>query len=301
MSILDTFRDPVLAAFGKRFSSTEQTLIPERKVEQYTVRQKNWRNAWADICEGLGEWRLWIMLAWQDTRQRYSRTVIGPFWMTLSIGLFVATMGFLYSVLFQQPASEYIPFLAAGYISWMFFSVVVTESCGVFSLNKSIIEVRKIPASLFVYRMITRNLIGYGHNMVVYVIVALWFGIYPGLYILLLLPALFLIMVSGVWLGLILGLVSARFRDVPQLITNLLTVLFFVTPVIWVPNMSGNRLMAFANFNVLYHYVSVLRQPLLGRPPDGLSWLVVIGTTVFGMLISFILFARFRSRIPYWL
>jgi lipopolysaccharide transport system permease protein len=286
---------------GKAAGALKVSAFEERR----SVRSPGWRNnlynAWEDIWSGLIGWRLWMMLAWQDTSQRYARTVIGPFWMTLNVGIFIGTMGFLYAAIFNMSAKNYIPFLAAGYISWIFFAAVVTESCSVFLANKSTIEVRKIPYSLFVYRTVVRNLIVYGHNMLVYVIVAVWFGINPGFYIFLLVPALILICVNGIWLGLILGLVCCRFRDVPQLVTNLLTVLFFLTPVIWVPDMSGNQLMKFANINVLYHYISILRQPLLGLPPDLLSWEVVLGSTVIGASVSFLLYARFRSRVPYWL
>jgi ABC-type polysaccharide/polyol phosphate export permease len=264
-----------------------------------------WRSgftkAWADIWGGMLQWPLWTMLAWKDTRTRYSRTVLGPFWMTLSVGLFIGTMGFLYAAIFHMKVEDYLPYLAAGYISWMFFAAIITESCTVFLTQKSVIEVRKLPYSLFVYQTVARNLITYAHNMVVYVLVAIWFAINPGWYGLLLIPALFLICLTGLWCGLILGLTCTRFRDVPQLITNLLTIMFFLTPVFWLPDMTGNRLMAFANFNVLHHYVSILRQPLLGRAPDMLSWYVVVATTVFGMALASVIYARFRARIPYWL
>jgi lipopolysaccharide transport system permease protein len=263
--------------------------------------RSGFKKAWADIGGGMLQWPLWTMLAWKDTRTRYSRTVLGPFWMTLSVGLFIGTMGFLYAAIFHMKVEDYLPYLAAGYISWMFFAAIITESCTVFLTQKSVIEVRKLPYSLFVYQTIARNLVTYAHNMVIYVIVALWFAINPGWYGLLLIPALILICLTGLWCGLILGLICTRFRDVPQVVTNLLTIMFFLTPVFWLPDMTGNQLMAFANYNVLHHYVSILRQPLLGRAPDMLSWYVVVAMTVFGMVFASVIYARFRSRIPYWL
>jgi lipopolysaccharide transport system permease protein len=283
--------------------STADTLIVPKDVATKvpSIRRRNFQKAWADIWDGMLEWRLWTMLAWKDTRTRYSRTVLGPFWMTLSVGLFIGTMGFLYAAIFHMKVEDYLPYLAAGYVSWMFFAAVITESCTVFLTQKSVIEVRKVPFSMFVYQTITRNLIGYAHNMVVYVVVAIWFAINPGWYSLLLIPALILICLTGLACGLILGLICTRFRDMPQLVTNLLTIMFFLTPVFWLPDMTGNRLMAFANFNVLHHYVSILRQPLLGRAPDMLSWYVVTATTVLGLSFGSLLYARFRTRIPYWL
>jgi ABC-type polysaccharide/polyol phosphate export permease len=283
-------------------SMAKAVMAPDRaRPKAISNRRRGVEKAWDDIWGGLLQWQLWVMLAWSDTRQRYSRTVLGPFWMTLSVGLFIGTMGFLYAQIYNMKVEDYLPYLAAGYISWLFFAAVITESCSVFFMNKSVIEVRKLPYSMFVYRTIIRNLIGYAHNMVVYVIVAFWFAINPGWYGLLLIPALILISLTGLWVGLLLGLVCTRFRDMPQLVSNLLTIMFFLTPVFWLPNMSGNRLMLFANVNILYHYVSILRQPLLGRAPDMLSWYAVTGTTVLGMIVSTLLYGRFRARIPYWL
>jgi ABC-type polysaccharide/polyol phosphate export permease len=283
-------------------SLAKAVMAPDRaRPKAISNRRRGVEKAWDDIWGGLLQWQLWVMLAWSDTRQRYSRTVLGPFWMTLSVGLFIGTMGFLYAQIYNMKVEDYLPYLAAGYISWLFFAAVITESCSVFFMNKSVIEVRKLPYSMFVYRTIIRNLIGYAHNMVVYVIVAFWFAINPGWYGLLLIPALILISLTGLWVGLLLGLVCTRFRDMPQLVSNLLTIMFFLTPVFWLPNMSGNRLMLFANVNILYHYVSILRQPLLGRAPDMLSWYAVTGTTVLGMIVSTLLYGRFRARIPYWL
>ena len=71
-----------------------------------------------DIAEGLHRWRLWGLMGWQDIRRRYRRSVLGPFWLTLSMGVLVVTLGFLYGALFGIAIDDYLPYLTLGFLAW---------------------------------------------------------------------------------------------------------------------------------------------------------------------------------------
>jgi ABC-type polysaccharide/polyol phosphate export permease len=96
-------------------------------------------------------------------------------------------------------------------------------------------------------------------------------------------------------------MVSARYRDIPPLIANVLQVLLFVTPIFWSPSQLGEQGRLFVIFNYVYHLVDVLRSPLLGRVPLGLSYLVVLAGGILGWAFTFAVYARFRRRIAFWL
>ncbi len=130
--------------------------------------------------------------------------------------------------------------------------------------------------------------------------VAVVFGIWPGAVGLLALPALALLCVNGVWVGLLLGAASARFRDIPQFVGNLIPVIFLLTPVLWRADQVPKRAV-FVVFNPFYHFVEIVRMPLLGAPAPLLSWLVVIGITIVGWAATLAFFTRYRGRIAYWL
>ena len=83
---------------------------------------------------------LWGILGWQDIRQRYRRSVIGPFWLTISTGVMIAAMGFLYARIFGQDVSTYLPYLAVGLVVWGTISTIVTESCTAFTVVDQIIK-----------------------------------------------------------------------------------------------------------------------------------------------------------------
>jgi ABC-type polysaccharide/polyol phosphate export permease len=91
-----------------------------------------------------------------------------------------------------------------------------------------------------------------------------------------------------------------RFRDIPQIVASLLQVAFFLTPILWQPTMLSGRRVVVVDYNPFYHFVELIRGPLLGHDPSRLSWLVVAAITVVGWAMTLMLYSRYRSRIPYW-
>jgi ABC-2 type transport system permease protein/lipopolysaccharide transport system permease protein len=92
---------------------------------------------------------------------------------------------------------------------------------------------------------------------------------------------------------------SARFRDIPQLINSVVQIVFFVTPIMWKPELLRNRTYI-AEFNPFYHLIEIVRGPLLGSLPSANSYLAVLAITLVNMIFVGVFFARFRSRISYW-
>ena len=126
---------------------------------------------WADLREGFGRWHLWFNLAWKDIRSRYRRTVIGPFWTVLSTATLVEALGFVNATLWHVQISVYLPFFCAGYIAWLLFITIVNESGSSLIAAEASIKAIRIPYSVFVLRVLTRNLIVFGHNLLVFALV----------------------------------------------------------------------------------------------------------------------------------
>lgn len=252
-----------------------------------------------DIEEGLKAYHVWIMTGWQDIKMRYKRSTIGPFWITLSLGITVAAMGVLYARLFHQKVAEYIPYLSIGMVVWALISTLVTEGCSVFIQYEGIIKQIRMPFSVYVLRMIWRNLIIFFHNAVVLLFVYLWFSIAWGWQVILVPFGLLVIAVNAMWIGLILGTLSARFRDIPQTVTSLMQVLFFVTPVMWRAKLLKHH-MWIAQWNPAYNMMKLVMRPLQGRLPSEYSLVFVAVVTVVGWAVALAFFSRFRARISYW-
>ncbi|MGH6741115.1 MAG: ABC transporter permease, partial [Bradyrhizobium sp.] len=188
-----------------------------------------------DLRQGLGRYHLWCNLAWNDIRSRYRRTILGPFWTVLSTATLVAALGMVNAILWHTAIATYLPFFCAGYISWLLFLSIVNESGSALIDAELTIKSIRIPYCIFILRVVLRNLIVFAHNLSIFVVVAIIFGKWPTASIFLLPIGMALATLNYVWISLLLAVIGARFRDVIPLVTNLTTVLFFITPIFWQP------------------------------------------------------------------
>jgi ABC-type polysaccharide/polyol phosphate export permease len=253
-----------------------------------------------DLYAGLLAWPMWSTLGWQDIRQRYRRSVLGPVWITLSMAILIGTLGVIYGRVFHTELQDYLPFLCVGFIVWGFISSSANECCTAFTASAGIIKQSKGAFSIHVLRVVWRNFIVFAHTFVIFVPVAIIFGVKPHPAMLLVLPGLVLLFLNSIWLGLVIAILSARFYDVPQIVANLLQVVFFSTPIIWQAQSLGDESLI-AEINPIYHLVEVVRAPLLGRPPEPLSWIVTVAVLAIGFIAATALFRRVSLRIVYWI
>lgn len=261
--------------------------------------QNSLRQAIADVVSGLRLWQLWTMLGWHDILQRYRRSLLGPFWLTISMAVMVVSLGVLYAELFRTSVRDFLPFLCAGLLVWTFMSSFLLEGGVLFTGSESYIKQVKLPYSVYVFRSAWTKLIIFAHNLVIYFGIVLYFGIWPGSVGLLAIPGILLVTINFTLLCVLIGMVSARFRDIPQLIASVVQILFFVTPIMWKPELLQQRAY-FAYLNPLYQMIELVRAPLLGVAPALHAYVAVLGITLANFIIVATFFARFRSRIAYW-
>ena len=253
-----------------------------------------------DLVRGARMTQLWGRLGWQDVRGRYRRSALGPWWITISTGLTLVLLGALYGNLFAVPVRGHLPYVAIGVVTWSFLASLVVEGCQVFVEARGIVHQIGLPLSLHVYRLVWRTLLAFGHTVVLLPAVALLCGVWPGWTGLLALAGLAAVCVNGVWVGLLCGTVTARFRDVPPVVDSVMRVAFLATPIVWTPALLSERAWLVA-FNPFHHVLEVVRAPLLGELPAAGSWLAVGAVTVVGWTATLALYARCRGRIAFWL
>lgn len=255
--------------------------------------------AFADLLNGARLYELWSRFAFHDIRQRFQRSVLGPFWLTLSMGTLVAVLGLVFSTLFQQDVAKTLPYISTGIIFWGLLTSCINEGTTVFISAESYIRNLPMPLSVHFYRMMARNLIIWVFNMAIYLVVAVYFGLMPEWNALLFIPGFILFLINAAWISLAVGVLSTRYRDIPQVIANTLQVIFFLTPIFWSPATLPNR-PAFVVFNPFYHLIEIVRAPLLGEVAPLLSWGLCIGTALAGLGFTAWLYRRAHARIAYW-
>jgi len=253
-----------------------------------------------DVSSGLAAWRIWTMLASNDIKQRYRRSTLGQFWLTLSMATMIFSMGAVYSILFNIEIKTFIPYLAVSLVMWGFISSAINESANAFTENERIILHTNVAQSTFIYRMICRNSLVLAHNILIVPIVFVVFGIGINANIFWLIPGLLLVGLNCFWIAYFIAIVCARYRDVPQIIASVMQIMFFVTPVMFRPSQLGSHAYILL-MNPLASFLEVIRDPILGQAPSAASLAICVGLLLFGSLLTLAFVGRYGWRIVYWL
>jgi len=268
---------------------------------------RSWRKAADDLAGGWRQRQLWGHLGWQDIRQRYRRSVLGPIWITISMAVTAVALGILYAGLFDTELSLMLPHVLVGFIVWAFISGCIAEGSEVFIANEGLIKHLPAPLSVHVYRLVWRHTLFFAHNMAVYAVMLFVFPQALKWTAVAVVPALVLLALNGAWVALSVGIITTRFRDILPITQSIVQLMFFLTPIVWIydelvnsPNPAIAERARLAEFNPFLHFVEIIRRPLLGQDQLWRHWVVVLAITVVGWALTLVVLRRYRSRISYW-
>ena len=246
--------------------------------------------------------RLAMSLGWQDVRDTYQRSTLGPLWMTIALGVQVTSIGLVFGLLFGADLAVFFPFLAMSLTLWGFVVSTVNDSTGAYVQSQQIVKQMYVPSFFPVVRVISKNLIVFGHNLSIIVIVAAVFGIAPNANLAWFFPGLLVCTAVVYSVSVVAATVSARFRDVPPIISSVLMVSFYLTPIIWMPETLPEEFRNIVlTWNPFYHLMELIRAPILGSAPSVLNWGVGIGLFVVLGLFAWWVSRRYSWKIVYWL
>lgn len=256
----------------------------------------------ADLRTAYARYPIWWGLTWSDIRSQYRRTYLGPWWLTARMLVFAFGLTFLFGILFGQDLASFLPYVTVGFVCFQWMTGMVLAGASSLTGAASQIKSTPGPLSIFAFRGMAVNTIQLLHDLVVVVIVLAAFRP-PITWTIVLLPvAAAAILVNGLFVGLWLGPTVARFRDVGPMVTSIVTVLFFFTPIFWIPSqLTVDQRVALSIWNPFTYLLEFFRAPLLGTP---ISWWVVLGVaviTVVNVLVGILVFSRTRNRIAYWI
>lgn len=255
---------------------------------------------WRDLVEAIERLRLAVYFAWSDTKARYRRSFLGPFWLVLSTMVGVVGLGLVWSVLLRVDRAEFIPSLTIGLIVWQLISGCLAEGPAVFYRQASQIKDINLPSFFVSTQLILRQLVNLFHNIIVFIVVLAIFPRHASLLALLAIPGLILVIFNLLWVVQILGYVGARFRDVEPLVVAFLPILFFLSPVIYHARQLGAMEPIMA-LNPIGYWIGLIRDPVLGVVPSVGIYLFALAVTVAGWAAALWLTARKRHRLPYWI
>ncbi len=252
-----------------------------------------------DIVLGLKRWRLAWALARTDITHRYRGSVLGPLWLTISTAVMLGALGFLYAKLFQIDVRAYLPWLAVSLILWNMIAQAIGDACTSITSAESVVRQMPLPYSVHALRTVFRNAVVAAHNLPLIAIVFLIFGVSPGWGALMAIPGLVLLAVNAFWASMLLGLLCARFRDIPPIVGSVVQIAFFVTPVIWKPELIRES-QVWLPLNPFFVIMETMRGPIMGTGVPITIWIAAIFYTAIVAVVAHAFFTRFRNRVAFW-
>jgi lipopolysaccharide transport system permease protein len=258
-----------------------------------------WRLALADLIDGLKAHRVWMLLAKMDIKQRYRRSVLGPFWITITMIIWILAIGPLYSHLLGIGSAKFIPYLAMGIITWGLISGVILDGAGAFVGAENLVRSVKLPYTVHILRVLQRNLLIFAHNLLAFVPFMLYLGIRPEWRWLAAVPGVALILLAALPAAFLLGTLSARYRDLQQMIASIVQLAFFMTPIFWKAELLKDRAYI-AEYNPFQLLLEVVRRPVVEGIPSASTYLRIGVLLLVLYLMAAPFFARYRRRLAFW-
>ena len=253
-----------------------------------------------DLLEGLKQNHIFLYLGYEDMRQKYIRTTLGPLWLIIGTFVFACTMSLVMGSLFGQSIKSFLPFVTVGIATWTYIATNVSDATIIFIATSPIVSFFNLPISIQLYRCVTRNFLVFLHSFVVIIPMLFFMDIPVNLTTLLFIPGVILLMLNLLWVTTIFAMFATRFRDFQQVINILIGIVPFVTPIFWQKEFLSKR-QWIVDFNPVYHAIEIIRAPLLGQTPNYHSWYVMGGLLVFGFLIMILFMNKYRNRVVFWL
>jgi ABC-type polysaccharide/polyol phosphate export permease len=238
--------------------------------------------------------------AWLDMVCQYRRSRIGPLWDTINVAVMIVGLAVVSSGLFGSEMRSLVGYIGLGIIIWSVISAIVLEGCGALVRNANLILNTNISVDLYIGRAVFKTFITFGHHLILYLI-GVAFGLVPLAWAgLLAIPGIVLVFANGLWVVTVLALLCARFRDIELVVRNLLQLAFLVTPVFWNHQQIAANRRFIVDYNVLFHFIQIVRLPLLGEIPPAQSYLIVMGVTLLGYVAATLVYRGMRRQLAFF-
>ena len=243
-------------------------------------------------------------LTTRDLKARYRGSVLGYFWSLANPLLLLGVYTLVFSVFFQRPGvTPYPLFLFAGILPWSFFAASLLESTNALSSNAGLLKKVMFPAETLPLVVVFSHLIHFVLALPI-LLAAIAISVVMGSTtlspVILLAPILLLlqtILVAG--FALAISSASVLFRDLRDIVTNLLQLGFFITPVIYLlRDIPSQTIRALLRLNPMTPFITSYQSIFFfGRPPEKIDVALMLLYAALSFLVGFTIFDRLRDTL----
>lgn len=252
--------------------------------------------------DSFSSFKLANMFAWQDIRDAYRRTALGPWWIAVSLAVQVATIGAIFAIVLDIDIREFLPYLALSLVLWNFISQTLSESANAFFYSERIIKQISLPASFSIFRSLIKNFLYFLHNVPVVGLVFLATDSFRADELVIAGVGMLLVVANAGWISALIAVAGAKYRDIFPITNAILMVFFYATPVIWTLDaVKSDLLTNVMAWNPFFHLLNVVREPLLMGETSWLSLLLAVSGAITGGFVALFTLRAVGWKVVYWL
>jgi ABC-2 type transport system permease protein len=257
--------------------------------------------ALSDIRSGWALRNSWWALSRQSITVSYRRTTLGPLWITIQQVAFVVGISLLYSQLFKVKSSDLVPLVAIGITFWGFLTSCITGAANNFIGQSQSIKSSTLPISFYVFSSVAQQFLIFLHSAIVLIPLVFVIDTTPRIICLVTVPlAILCAVLNGFSLGLWLGPLSARYRDISASIPIIIQLAMFLSPIFWSPTLLGGRAWI-VDYNPIAWMIETFRSPILGGDMRIDLWVRLAILTCVNLALGVVVLHRVRDKITYWI
>jgi lipopolysaccharide transport system permease protein len=241
---------------------------------------------------------LLYFLIWSDLKLRYKQTSLGAVWAVLQPFLTMVVYSIFLGRLARVPSDgiPYPVFVYTALVPWTFFANALSQS------SLSLIRYERVITKVFFPRLIipmsaiAGGLVDLGIAFVLLVGIVMYYGIMPGIALLMLPLFVLLATVTALAVSLWLSALNVQYRDVRYTVPFLTQVWMFMTPVIYPASLVPERWHLLYGLNPMAGVVEGFRWSLLGQSSPSFPIMLASGTMTMLILIGGLYYFRRMER-----
>jgi ABC-type polysaccharide/polyol phosphate export permease len=254
-----------------------------------------------DLYDGAKLAPLWWQLGIDQTISRFRRTILGPFWLSANLVAISIALTLVFGGLLGTNIRETFPMIMAGILCWTIIGQIMADAAPIFLQSAALMQVQKLPLSFHIFVHVQKAAINFTAQLITFLIIMLALRLLKAPPHWTLIPALLLIFTNCFFLSLLTALPSTRFRDIGFMVQFVVQIVFFLTPVFWLPSQMSPTRRVLVDYNPLAHELELIRQPLLGHAPTAANWIWSFGLMGILVVVAIIALALYRKRVVFWL
>jgi ABC-type polysaccharide/polyol phosphate export permease len=237
----------------------------------------------------------------RDLKARYRGSVLGFFWSFINPLMLLLVYSFVFKYILLQRAEgieHYELFLFCGLLPWTWFSSSILESSGVLISGGNLIKKVLFPAEILPIVTVLANMVHFFFGLTILAVFLIWFQWPVNIVELAWFPVALLVqLVLTLGFALLLSALTVHFRDIKDILGNLMTFWFFATPIIYPYFVMENWQLKLLQFNPFTHLAITYQEILYFPGPVGHGfWLLVLGAiSVVWFLFGYFVFDRLRD------